>query len=94
MFGHEMFPRDAWRRGDHFRGFAGGALAPDYAASAFEPEVVGSSIFVAPVSVTVSFAPAADARSYSPDGPRLIEIVRPAGPRPRLPLVIYGDPGA
>lgn len=89
-----LFQHDAWRRGDRFPGFAFGALAPDYPAGAAEPEAVGSSIFVAPVSVTVSFAPAADTRSYWADGPRLIEIVRPAGPRPPLPLVIYGDPGA
>ena len=94
LFGHEISRHEAWRHGDHFRGFAFGVIAPDYSASAAEPEAVGSSIFVAPVSVNISFAPAGDARPFWADGPRLIEITRPAGPRPPLPLVIYGDPGA
>jgi hypothetical protein len=89
-----MFQHEAWRRGDRFPGLAVGGVYPDYSASGAQPEMVGSSIFVAPVSVTVSVAPATDAHSYWVDGPRLIEIARPAGPRRPLPLVIYGDPGA
>jgi hypothetical protein len=89
-----MFQHDAWRRGDRFPGLAIGAIAPDTAASAVETEAAGPSVLVAPFSVTVSFAPAADPRSYAADGPRLIEIARPTQPRAPLPLVIYGDPGA
>jgi hypothetical protein len=89
-----MFQHEAGRRGDRFTGFAIGAVAPDTAPTAAATEAAGPSIFVAPVSVTVSLAPATDAHAYWADGPRLIEIARPAGPRPPLPLVIYGDPGA
>jgi hypothetical protein len=89
-----MFQHEAGRRGDRFPLFAVGAIAPVDAPTAIETEAAGPSILVAPFSLTVSFAPAADARPYWADGPRLIEIARPAGPRPPLPLVIYGDPGA
>lgn len=82
---------DGWRRGHRhdvfglIGGFGGEAIGPG-PAPAPSPFVVA-----APVFVNVTFGPAARPQPGSADGPKLIEIGRPAPSRGRLPLIVYGD---
>ena len=82
---------DVWR---HRRHDFIGAFAPIVGGEAVEPgPQAAPSPFVvaAPITVNVTFAPAAGPPWGWADGPKLIEIGRSGPPRGRLPLVIYGD---
>jgi hypothetical protein len=93
-----------WHGGDHgfhggwdhrhggFPGLAIGAFGPVYDTSGGYTEAPPTSIWIAPIALTITTNAAASPSSS--EGPRLIVIGRRVPPRHPLPLVIYGDPGA
>jgi hypothetical protein len=91
-----------FERRHHHRFF--GPIGPVFATTGeATPTAFGSApspyVVAAPVFVNVTFAPTVGAQRESAvapqldaaDGPKLIEIGRPAPRRGHLPLIVYGD---